>query len=205
MPLARTFDSASKRVVTTLHQAYLDRVSRWSDIQEHMPCLREAARSYPKARILELGSRTGNSTLAFLAGAEESDGHVWSCDIDNIITRSDGMKPWANCKRWTFIHGSDMDLDIYAKLPREVDVLFIDTSHEYRHTLDELDAYVPRVVKGGVVLLHDTQFLFTRPGEIHDGSIPPVARALDEYCRKTGRKWANLPEGYGLGILEIGG
>ena len=84
------------------------------------------------------------------------------------------MKPWANCKRWTFIHGSDMDPDIYAKLPPEVDVLFIDTSHEYQHTLDELDAYVPRVVKGGVVLLHDTQFLFTRPGEIHDGSIPPV-------------------------------
>ena len=151
-------------VITTLHQAYLDRLSRWSDIQEYLPLLHDAARSYPQARVLELGSRKGNSTLAFLAGAEESGGHVWSCDIDDVTAGPGRDGPWAGCERWTFIHGDDMHPAVRAKLPAEVDVLFIDTSHEYEHTLGELEAYMPRVAPGGVALFHDTKFLFARPG-----------------------------------------
>ena len=95
MPLARTFDVTRGAIVTTLHDAYLDRLSRGSDITEYLPFLYEQARSREGVRVLEFGTRKGNSTLAFLAGAEESGGHVWSNDIGNVALDPEGMLPWA--------------------------------------------------------------------------------------------------------------
>lgn len=202
MPLLRTYDAGRRTVTTSLHGAYLDRLSRWSDIIEYLPLLYDVARSYPQARVLELGSRTGNSTLALLAGAEESGGHVWSCDIDDVTADPGGMARWAACGRWTFIRGDDMHPAVRAKLPAQVDVLFVDTSHEYEHTVRELEAYMPRVVPGGVALFHDTNFLFGCPGDEWDGTLPPVGRAVDEWCAATGKKWADLPGQYGMGIIR---
>ena len=113
------------------------------------------------------------------------------------------MKPWASCPWWTFIHGDDMDPQVQDLLPPEVDILFIDTSHEYEHTLRELESYVPRVVAGGTVLLHDTRFLFGCPGDKWDGTIPPVGQAIEDYCAATGRKWTEFPDGYGMGLIRV--
>jgi len=201
MPLARTFDPATGKVITTLHDAYLDRLSRWSDIQEYLPFLHEQARSRKGVRVLELGSRRANSTLTFLAGATESGGHVWSADIDNILTHAGGIGPWADCPRWTFICGDDMNPALQALLPPEVDVFFLDTSHEYEHTLAELRAYMPRVAAGGIALFHDTN-LIGWPGYQWDRDIPPVRAALDDYCAETGITWENMPGDYGLGVIR---
>jgi predicted O-methyltransferase YrrM len=194
------YDEKLGQVVTTVHQAYLDRVSRDSDIREYLPLLYNTARSYPGARILELGVRKGNSTLALLAGAEESGGHVWSADITDVI-RED-MRPWAGCRLWTFTCGDDMNENVQNQLPREVDVLFIDTSHEYGHTLRELEVYMPRLAPGGVALFHDTRFVFFARREDWDGSPPPVGLALDKYCKRTGKTWIDLPGHYGMGVLR---
>jgi predicted O-methyltransferase YrrM len=200
MPLARTYDAATGKVVTTIHDAYLDRLSRWSDIQEYLPYLHETAKSYPDVRVLELGSRRGNSTLAFLAAASMVRGHVWSADIDPVADYDEGMRRWRGCPWWTFIQGDDMDPAVQARLPAEVDILFIDTSHEYAHTLAECRAYLPRVAPGGVALFHDTRIFGTWSGP--GDTIPPVARALDDWCAETGRTWENLPGEYGLGVVR---
>jgi len=125
---------------------YQTAASKWSDIVDHLPRLREEA-CRPNVTVIELGVRGGNSTAAFLDAAELHDGHVWSVDIDPC---------GGEHHRWTFIQGDDMDPEIIAQLP-DCDVLFVDTSHYFRHTLDELEAYVPKVKAGGVVLLHDTE------------------------------------------------
>ena len=201
MPLARTYDTGRGRVVTTLHDALADRMSKPSDIREYLPFLYEQARTRPGCRVLELGARRGNSTLAFLAGATESGGHVWSCDIDDVRLFPDGIGPFAASPRWSFTCGSDMDPDVQALLPAEVDIWFLDTSHEYDHTLAELRAYMPRVAPGGVALFHDTN-LNGWPGYRWDSKIPPVAAALDEYCAEAGLEWRNLPGEYGLGAIH---
>ena len=202
MPLAWTYRKDLGRVVTTVHQGYLDRLSKWSDIQEYLPLLRSIAMSYPGVRVLELGSRAGNSTLAFLAAAVATRGHVTSVDIDNVLDGDLGM--WASIPEWTFIHGDDMDPQVQDLLPQEVDVLFIDTSHLYDHTLAELESYMPRVVPGGIALFHDTRWMPGCNGDKWDGTLPPVGRALEDYCAATGMKWTEIPEGYGLGILQKG-
>ena len=201
MPIARTYDAKSGRVITTARDGFMDRLSKASDIQEYLLFLYETAVSYRNVRVLELGTRRGNSTLAFLAAAEAVDGSVTSVDIDRVANDPDGMLPWRNCPGWTFVHGSDMEEAVQARLPVEVDVLFIDTSHEYEHTLQELNAYIPRVVKGGVALFHDTRIFGTWSEE--GDTIPPVARALDDYCAQTGRTWENLPGQCGMGVMRI--
>jgi len=209
MPVARTYRTDLGKPVTTVYQGYLDRMSRWSDIREYLPLLRDFARSYPGVRVLELGARTGNSTLALLAGAIEAGGHVTSVDIDKVTNyrngMSDGLSAWTGIPEWTFIHGDDMDPAVQGRLPGEVDVLFIDTSHYYDHTLAELEFYVPRVASGGVVLCHDTRWIPALAASMTgwDGTTPPpVRQALDDYCARTGRKWAEIPDGYGMGIFQ---
>ena len=201
MPLARTYDAAQGKIVTTLHDAYLDRLSRWSDIQESLPFLHETAKSYQNVRVLELGTRKGNSTLAFLAAAEAVDGHVTSVDINPVADDPAGMLPWSRHPRWTFIQGDDMDPAVQARLPLEVDVLFIDTSHFYDHTLAELHAYMPRVVPGGIALFHDTDLYMNTSGVQDD--YPQVSKALNEYCRQAGQSWENITGEYGLGIIRL--
>lgn len=200
MPLLRTFDAARGQVTVSLHSGYLDRLARWSDIQEYMPFLYGQARSRPGVRVLELGARKGNSTLAFLAGARESGGTVHSCDITDVTADPDGMRPWRRAPGWSFTRGDDMDPDVQAQLPAEVDVLFIDTSHEYLHTLEECRAYVPRVAPGGVALFHDTH-VKGWPGYRWDGEHPPVWTALDDFCMETKYEWADLDGAYGLGVI----
>ena len=200
MPVARTYDKTRNAVITTIGDAYLDRLSRWSDIQEYMPFLHETARSYPQVRVLELGSRKGNSTLAFLAAAAAVNGHVWSGDITDV-TRNPEVRPWARIPGWTFICGDDMDPGVQARFPDQVDVFFLDTSHEYEHTLAELRAYMPRVVPGGVALFHDTNLLGWGGNPPRD-DVPEVRQALDAWCAETGLAWENIPGQYGLGCIR---
>lgn len=197
MPLARTFNGM--KVVSTLHDGYLDRLSKWSDIQEYLPFLHETAKSYDNVRVLELGARAGNSTLAFLAAADATDGHVWSGDIGNITRYKDGMFPWRENPRWTFVHGHDMNPVVQARFPDEVDIFFLDTSHEYEHTLAELQAYMPRVTPGGIALFHDTRC----KGPWDMGEPYAVARALDVYCQEKNLIWENLPGEYGMGVCRV--
>ena len=78
-----------------------------------------------------------------------------------------------------------MNPAVQAVLPGEVDVFFLDTSHEYEHTLAELRAYMPRVAPGGIALFHDTNLLGW-PGYDWDSTTPPVQAALDDWCAGDG-------------------
>ncbi len=184
MPLARVYDPAKGRVVTTLHDGYLDRLSRKSDIQDYLETLYDCACSYEKVP------------------AEKTGGHVWSNDIAYAPGDPEGMRPWCPNRYWTFIHGDDMDPAVREQFPGQADVLFIDTSHEYEHTLGELHAFMPRVAPGGTAFFHDTK-LHDWPGYEPPGDKPPVAQALDEYCGTTGLSWEDLPGWYGMGMIRL--
>jgi len=198
MPLARVFNG--ERVVTTIYDMYLDRLSRWSDIQEYMPFLYETAGSYQNVRVLELGARRGNSTVAFLAAAQAVNGSVTSVDIDRVTDYSQ-MRPLVGCPYWTFIPGSDLEEAVQAVLPVEVDVLFVDTSHEYDHTVRELELYMPRVAPGGIALFHDTNSLGWGGNPPQD-DYPEVRQALDRWCSRNNRTWQNIEGTYGLGVIR---
>jgi predicted O-methyltransferase YrrM len=167
-----------------------------SDIKDHLPRLAQIGRE--SESIIELGVREGYSTRAFLHGlSERGHGHLWSVDVESLfITTS---------LQWAFLLGDDCDPLIYNSLPSEVDAVFIDTDHAYDHTLRELELYVPKVRKGGVVLLHDTENEDPALRGEHIGMQPPfpVAAAIEDYCNEHRLPWRNDPACWGMGTIFV--
>lgn len=158
----------------------------YPNIHEHLPQLEACA----KGVILELGSRDGASTTAFLKGVEEKGGHVFSVDIDSSCA-----KAWEGHPQWTFIAGDSCDI---AKvegtgIPKLLDVLFIDSEHTYERAKKELETWLPRVRPGGLILMHDTE------------SFPGVKKAAQEFIanRKLSAEWKSNCNG--LAVIHAPG
>lgn len=168
-----------------------------SDISDHVPTLFfETVAARPKL-VVELGTRGGESTRALLAGALRSGAKMLSVDIDPCGDPP-GLPDDARAV-WTFLQHDDVSFGREKFVPwcRDqglapmIDVLFIDTSHLYEHTKDELAVWLPHVAPQGVVLFHDTAMsaAYLR----NDGSIGfgwenerGVIRAIEEY---VGRRY----------------
>ena len=163
---------------------------RPSDISDHLPVLyAESVRIKPRL-IVELGVRRGSSTFVFERVAKRFCCPIVSVDIDDCSSSSSYPK-------WTFVHADDI---AFAKefrawcrengVPEMIDVLFIDTSHEYEHTVAEIDSWFEYLSAGALVFFHDTNMreVFTRA----DGSLGHgwknergVIQAVEEFlnCR----------------------
>lgn len=169
----------------------------WSDIQGHMEFLRKTIAAYDKPVGIELGVRSGQSTAAQLAGIQDNGGELWSVDIDAPQVPSH----WFDLPEWHFLQADDLSAEAQAWLPAQCDVLFIDTSHTVEQTLGELRVYVRRVRKGGVALLHDTEW--EDPGTMLDAPGGWVTQALDAYCKETGLSWVNRTGSFGMGVIRL--
>jgi hypothetical protein len=172
---------------------YAQRSREPSDIWEHLDYLYDTVCRFPNAEVVELGTRSGVSTAALLAAVEHVGGYLWAVDITPMAI------PLAISGHPQFLPMIGDDLLLAPKIP-ECDVLFVDTSHHYRHTLAELEAYMPKVRR--VALFHDTTV--ERPeGAPADDPPFPVARALDEWCAANGTSWTNRDWCNGLGTIEV--
>ena len=166
---------------------------------EHIEVMTAAARHYVNPTIIELGVRTGVSSAIWLAAIEqEGEGLLWSVDVErphgNYV---DLIRDHPN---WQF-HMAD-DLEIADQAP-EADILFIDTSHSYAHTLAELVAYVPHLRPEGVVFLHDSN---VDHAAVEDEGNPwPVRRAIDTYISEH-PEWSvdHTTDRYGLALMARG-
>lgn len=184
-------------------QDYDDRLAAWSDIQGHMAFLRETVQRYEEPAVVELGVRSGNSTAALLAGVYDAAGQLWSVDIDEPAVPDS----WHSLSRWRFLQADDTSPEAQEWLPGRCDVLFIDTSHEEKHTLEELRTYVPRVTPGGIVLMHDTEWLPPAKPKVPPSMLSkpggPVTAALDTFCAERGLHWINRSGSYGMAVIPL--
>src|SRR5262245_25544896 len=120
-----------------------------SDIIDHLPQLHQLVIDIDARHVIELGVRWGTSTVMWLHALEQTGGHLTSVDINPA-------PDWLQHPRWTFIQGDDMDDELIERVP-DADIVFIDTSHHYAHTLAELNWYSQQVRPGGVIVCHDTE------------------------------------------------
>lgn len=170
-----------------------------SDMQGHMPLLRELAAGPPGVKVIELGTRGGMSTSALLAGAESSKGHVWSIDISYAKVPDE----WGDSGLWSFLQADALGGEALMWAPRRCNILFIDLDpHSYEQTGQALNLWLPRVVPGGVALLHDTEFPHVggRPTPVHESE---VGRAVDRFCKGAGLEWHNMPGSFGMGVIRL--
>lgn len=166
-----------------------------SDINEHLPVFVDLVQSLNAQHVIELGTRSGVSTITFLHALTTTGGWLTSVDIGD----RPAIGEWDH---WTFIQSDDTDPGLVARL-EPAEIVFIDTSHRYQHTLDELRLYLPLTKPGGVMVLHDTEL--ETPTEFPGDTNFPVKRAVQEFTAAHGLEWVNLDNCWGLAIIKTGG
>lgn len=162
-----------------------------SDISEHLNLLYLFLHSAKPRNILELGTRGGESTKVLEKYCREMNIVGKSFDLDEA-------PDWLiKSKNWRHFVGDDIHLGKILTSTRiwpdgseftPLDFIFLDTSHEYNHTREELEIYVPLLKNEiGAIAFHDTN-LTSSPTIRLDGSVGfggnnerGVARAIEEY------------------------
>lgn len=166
-----------------------------SDINGHLQTMVDLVEQLNARHVIELGTRSGISTTAWLYALETTGGRLTSVDLD---PQPDLGGDWPH---WSFIQGDDTDPAVIDQL-EPAEIVFIDTSHHYQHTKRELEIYRHLVKSAGVIVCHDTDLRHP------DGAplVPafPVKKAVIEFCETYGCEWLNLPGCYGLGIIKVG-
>ena len=107
-----------------------------------------------KPTILEFGvSSKALSTYIFLEYCEKKNGHLYSVDL---IDYSHHFKS----NNWRFINCKDDDYDkIESIVPKNFDIIYLDTIHTARHVEKILYHYFDKLNIGGVFVIDDTSLL----------------------------------------------
>jgi hypothetical protein len=175
----------------TLLDMYVVRCFTPSDIHIHLPRMVDLVLSLDAQHVIELGSRSGVSTIAWLYALEHTGGRLTSIDL----AAAPDIGTWPH---WTHVRGDD--LHVAAQL-EQADIVFIDTSHVYEQTAQELNVYRWLVNPGGVICGHDSELAHP------EGAPPlpsfPVKRAVAEFCAENGLEWTNVPDSYGFYIIKF--
>ncbi len=112
------------------------------------------------ANVVELGCFVGwaSAHLALALKANGQLGRLYCVDPnqDHLAMAAANLKRLGLDQKTIFLKGFSLDESVLSKLPDKIDVLFIDTSHEYPETFYEINAYAPRMAASGCIVLHDS-------------------------------------------------
>jgi len=137
-------------------------------------------------RIVQLGTHAGYSALllGFSLRQMHARNGLFSFEIDESLCRF--------AREW--LERADLNSFVRVELRSSLDptsprlaqdyfggapeLTFLDSSHEYRQTLDEIEAWYPALAPGGLIVLHDTSEFAASFDVTKQGG---VRRALQEW------------------------
>ena len=109
--------------------------------------------------IIELGVRNGDSTLPLVMGAKETNGTVYSVDIElSTLKLSDDLK-----EHNKFFLDDAINFLNNWEANKKIDIVYIDDWHSYEHVKKELEILDKIVSPNTIILLHDTMYGDTCP------------------------------------------
>ena len=115
--------------------------------------LLKSIHDWKNINILEFGVRFGVSTKKFLNLINKNGGHLYSVDVDDCSNI-------ASSDNWTFIQSRDDNFDyLEKKLPKEFDLIFLDSFHNAKHVEKIFYYYYPKLKKGGSFFFDDISWL----------------------------------------------
>jgi predicted O-methyltransferase YrrM len=175
------------------------------DSDRHVLSVFALAMSIGAKNILELGVRTGNTTLPFLLAAKENGGMVHSVDLDMTTFQCPNeLKIY-----WKFMQSDSIAwLDNRAAEGGKYDIIYIDDWHSYPHVKRELELIEPMIGPSGLVLLHDLMYSNAQPHYRSDPTTTDAQwegggpyRAVAE-LDLTKWEYVTIPINHGLTILR---
>ncbi len=138
-------------------------------------------------RVVQLGHYIGYSTIliSLMMRKMNSGGKLFSVDYDARVT--DFTQDWVDRFGTTDSVGLQVSdssdhaaaqgaLDCFGGLAPQL--VFIDSSHQYEHTLKELDLWYPLLQDWGFIVLHDAS---TFAADFDSSGAGGVKRAIDEW------------------------
>lgn len=159
-----------------------------SDISSHLPILFVRSLLNSPWVFLEVGVSSGQSTYSFSRVLNYCKSH----SLVGIDIFGQWAASYADIEKARFICMDDMQFSKLKEFKnKKFTPIFIDTSHEYQHTLDEIKLFLPYLDKNGLMIFHDSNVtpfangtVYTRingtSGEAH-GNTRGVTEALKEY------------------------
>lgn len=130
--------------MTTTENEYLKQCNQPSDINEHLPTIKQYADDC--VTCTEMGVRSGASTWAFLNSKCEK---LISYDIVKHPNIEYIKMVCSDDSRYIF-----KECDVLTTEIEKTDLLFIDTLHTYNQLISELTKHSTQVLK--YIILHDT-------------------------------------------------
>ena len=169
-----------------------------------LTCFSVAMQIHAK-KILELGVRTGNTTLPFLCAAKELGGMVHSVDLDATTFRCpDDLRVY-----WKFFQSDAISwLEQQRDQGAQYDLVYIDDWHAYDHVRRELEIIDSMVTPSSIILLHDLMYSNAQPDYRSDPSTADAQWAGGGPYRAVAEldpdiwEWATIPINHGLTILR---
>lgn len=184
------------------HAVYsLGRLTSDLELTKLTEVVRKAATASRPLTVVEVGSWVGESAVALASGIGKAGGKVHCVEHfqgnvhDGLASLAAGAGPellraWHafNCgpllgQRIELIEATSLDAAKRFPAKPGIDVLFVDGEHTEAALLADLQAWLPKVRKGGTVLGHD-----------HSDLFPGVAAALQRIAKKLKVKIKTFPD-----------
>jgi predicted O-methyltransferase YrrM len=150
----------------------LDELPGWLTAEEGETLYRLAKACTGRGVIVEIGSWRGKSTTCLGLGSKAGHGvPVFAVDPHSEHTFGDfsrNMEEAGLTDLVTPVPGRSQELAEGFDEP--IELLFIDGAHQYELVNEDFDRWVPKVVEGGVVAMHDTTW-FPGPKRVADERI----------------------------------
>jgi hypothetical protein len=118
--------------------------------------------------ILEIGTRSGNSTRIFLEALKKTGGHITTVDKVSPIWDKDLMKQYEGS--YTTIKECSGKL----KWDKPIDILYVDGNHSYPWVYGELFKYSCWLLPKGLIILHDTD---------HNQHADEIRACIHHFCK----------------------
>lgn len=173
-----------------------------SNMAAHMPTLNLLARHWAFGELVELGVGRGWSTVSFLSALAGTGKHLRSFDIDPVrhsaVVQASGFQPDVLAKYWDFKVCDSVEA-AQRLADGSVSMLFVDTTHTYEKTRQELAAWLPKMHANGVICGHD-YYLYQHPAW---AATSGVHKAVDEFAGLYRERFRLqlIPNDFGLFVL----
>jgi len=155
-----------------------------SDLSSHLDTLYIQTCTMKPKIIVELGVYEGQSTKIFDLVNKEYNSYLISCDV-----QPPAGFDYSKIHNGNFVRMDDIEFSkVYSlQVKQPIDVLFIDSSHLYEHTVEEIKHWFPLLAETALVMLHDTHIDgkgYCRKNGVNGGNWDNsrgVIRAIEEY------------------------